>query len=382
MSELEGSKAYEKFGVPETAHSAVLHEASVNRPWTPEIVNSPRVEIEEDVYAEGILQTDPREKQDRHDLLLDGRLDRYRKNIEEGRNRWDLVLVEQDFYQHPDEFEVSEEFQHNRNPEDELRKGDADLLFLDLDEHDIHMVEVKPHDGYAEKGKMQKTRSENSWQEPRDPDYEGLSEPEGSLERPRLYDYVAENYPGASQEDAEDLVESYSGFDEEVIFSVLSQMSDFEWSDAETEMQRVAQKDQIPIQYHPDSESFSQHARRNSPESSGEDENLSNADKKTQNLNEAWKTVAGELENDWTVYHPEFVFGSDVLDASELSNNPEYALPHSYDRSTGYALGTVSGFEKAESSSDLENLNETFFRGEITELLEGERPEMERKSVV
>lgn len=298
MSDLEADQAYRRFDIPESAHSTVLQQASLNRPWTPEIVNAPGVEIEEDVYAEGILQADPREKQDRHDLLIDGRLERYRQNIEEGKNRWDLVLVEQDFYQHPDEFNIDGSVQHNRNPEDELRKGDADLLFLDLDEYDVHMVEVKPHNGYAETN--HRIESEGLDMEAWEADFEDLDSGE---------------YPEAR----ETRVSYASG---------------------------------------------------------------SEVSKKIRNLSEAWETVAGELENDWTVYHPEFVFGSDVLDTSELSNNTEYALPSKYDQSTGYAFGTEEGFEKAEASSDLETLNETFFRGEITELLEGHRPEIERRSVI
>ncbi len=381
MSDLEADQAYRRFDLPESAHSAVLQQASVNRPWTPEIVDAPGVEIEEDVYAEGILKADPREKQHRHDILIDGRLERYRQNIQEGKNRWDLVLVERDFYQHPDEFNIDDSVPHNRDLEDELRKGDADLLFMDLDQYDIHMVEVKPHDGYAENNTDKNHSEVNSWEETLDAGYRVMSEPETEVDKSRIYDFVAETYSNASQEDAEDLVESYSDFGEEVIFSVLSQMSDLEWTDVETEMQRISEKDQIPVQYQEGSENFSQYAQRNRSDSSGE-ENLSAVDKKVRNLSEAWQTVATELENDWTVYHPEFVFGSDVLDTSELSNNTEYALPPVYDQSTGYALGTVTGFEKAENSDDLETLNKTFFRGGIDELLEGERPEMERKTVI
>ena len=300
MSDLKADQAYRRFDIPESAHSTVLQQASVNRPWTPEIVNSPGVEIEEDVYADGILQTDPREKHERHNLLIDGRLDRYRKNIEQGKNRWDIVLVEQDFYQHPDQFNMDDELHHNRNPEDELRKGDADLLFLDLDKYDIHMVEAKPHDGYAETSHV--TESEDveidEW------DFESIEELEGG--------------------------ESYS------------------------------------------------HSRGTKTNYSKGSE----VSKKVRNLNEAWQTVVDELENDWTVYHPEFVFGTNVLDSSKLSQNPEYALPSRYDQDTGYALGSDSGFEKAQKSSDLEVLNETFFRGEITELLNGQQPRIERKSVI
>ena len=384
MSGLEADQAYRKFDIPESAHSAVLQEASSGRPWTPEVVDAPGVEIDGGVYAEGVLKADPREKQDRHDLLVDGRLERYRQNIEEGKNRWDLVLVEQDFYQHPGEFDVDEDIEHNRDPEDELRKGDADLLFLDLDEYDMHMVEVKPHDGYTDSGNEHNSQSDTrSWEDPLNPDYSSGNRSQGE-ERPGIYDFVAETYPEASQEDTRDLIENYPGLDEEVVFSVLSQMSDFEWTDVETELQRVAEKEEVPVRYQTDPESFSQHTRgrESSNSTKEEDENLSPVEKKTRNLKEAWKTVKEELENDWTVYQPEFVFGSDVVDNSTLSNNTEYALPPSYDQSTGYVFGTDKGFSRAEDSDDLEVLNETFFRGGITELLEGERPEMERKTVI
>ncbi|WP_414837664.1 hypothetical protein ACK3SF_05335 [Candidatus Nanosalina sp. VS9-1] len=294
MSELDASEAYRTFDIPEAAHSTVLQKASVNRPWTPDMVDAPGVGIEEDVYVGGILRADPREKQDRHDLLIDGRLDRYRRNIEQGRNRWDLVLVEQDFYEHPDEFNIDSGVDHNRDPADHLRKGDADLLFIDLDQYDIHMVEVKPHEGYSDTSREKQEAS-----------------PEPALDE--------------------------------------------------------LDQDQIYIE---------------AQDLQEENQGGGTVRKKSRNLSEAWQTVQGELSNDWTVYHPEFVFGSDVLEASSLSNNTEYALPHSYDQSTGYALGTDEGFEKAEASEDLEILNDTFFRGGIDELLEGKRPEMDRRPVL
>jgi hypothetical protein len=380
MSGLEADQAYRRFDLPESAHSTVLQKASINKSWTPDIVNIPGAEIDEDLYAEGILRADPREDHNRHDLLIEGRLERYMQNIEEGKNRWDLVLTEKDFYQHPDEFEVDEEVQHNRDPEDELKKGDADLLFLDLDEYDIHMVEAKPHEGYAENGQDNggQKSEHDSWRE-MESGYRRTSETEESLDRSQIYDFVAETYPEASQQDAEEVLENFSGFEEEVVFTVLSKMSEFTWDEARSEVQRVAEKDQIPAEYQSRPDSFAY--QEQSTDSSGE-EKLSQAEKKARSLSEAWKTVEAELDNDWTIYEPEFVFGSDVLDKSSLSHNPEYALPPRYEQETGYSLGTDAGFEKAENSDDLETLNETFFRGEITELLEGERPEMERKSVV
>lgn len=299
MSGLDASRAYEEFDIPEAVHATVLQEASSGRPWTPEAVTHPGVEIDEDIYAEGVLEADPREKQDRHDLLLDGRLERYRENISRGRSKWDVVLTERDFYSHPDEFDFDESINHNRNVEDSLRQGDGDLILLDLDRYEAHMVEVKPHEGYADGRALRDS-----------------SDPE------------VENWRGDWDLD---MYEAPSG----------------------------NQYRQVP-----------------------DNRTGNTVNKKVRNWREAWKSIAGELENDWNVFQPEFVFGSNVLNASSLSQNPEYALPPQYDQKTGYALATEQGYEMAESSQDMEALNEFFFRGGISGLVEGERPEIERKSVL
>jgi len=299
MSSLDASRAYEEFDIPEAVHTTVLQEASSGRPWTPEAVTRPGVQIDEDIYAEGILEADPREKQDRHDLLLDGRLERYRENISRGSSKWDVVLTERDFYSHPDEFDFDDEINHNRSVEDSLRQGDGDLILLDLDRYEAHMVEVKPHEGYADGQALRDSG---------DPEVENWS---GDWDM--------------------DMYESPSG-----------------------------------RQY------------RQTPD----DRRGNTVNKKVRNWREAWSSIAGELENDWDVFQPEFVFGSNVLDTSSLSQNPEYALPPQYDQQTGYALATEQGFDKAESSQDMEALNEFFFRGGITGLVDGERPEIERKNVL
>lgn len=307
MKNLQAERAYEEFDILEKAHLTVLENAARDRPWEPSDIARPGVKIDEDVYAEGILRTDPREEQSRHDLLIDGRLERYRQNIESGQNKWDLVLVEQDFYEHPEEFEVREDVRHNRDPEAYLRAGDGDLIFLDLDRHDIHMVEIKPHDGYAETNQRR-----------------GPEEPE----------------PGEWREDDPEL-------DEDI--DELQELEDRQQSGPAGSSKNSSKKSQVA--------------------------------KKVANWREACNTVFGEpLQNDWTVYRPEFVSGSNALNVSNLSQNPEYALPAVYTSETGYALGSEEGFEKAESSEDLEALNELFFRGEITEILDGERPELQRKS--
>lgn len=299
MSGLDASRAYEEFEIPEAVHTTVLQEASSGRPWTPEAVTRPGVEIDEDTYAEGILEADPREKQDRHNLLLDGRLERCRENISRGRSKWDVVLTERDFYSHPNEFDFDESINHNRSVEDSLRQGDGDLILLDLDRYEAHMVEVKPHEGYADGQALRDS-----------------SDPE------------VENWRGGWDLD---MYESPSG----------------------------NQYRQVP-----------------------DDRTGNTVNKKVRNWREAWKSIAGELENDWDVFQPEFVFGSNVLSTSSLSQNPEYALPPEYDQETGYALATEQGYEMAESSQDMEALNEFLFRGGISGLVEGERPKIERKSVL
>ena len=292
MSSLQADKAYEEFDIPETAHISVLENASRGRPWTPEVVSMSGVEIEKDVYAEGVLRTDPREKQDRHDLLIDGRLERYRENIDRGRNKWDLVVTERDFYSHPDTMQVDGELNHDSAPETHLKKGDGDLLFLDLDNYEAQIVEVKPNDSYLEAGT------------------EAVEE---EIDMPFWEDY-----------------EENSSF----------------------------------------------HPSQGTSTSTG-----STMVKKSANWREAWQSVVDELENKWRVYQPVFIVGSDVLDTGNLDSNSEYALPPSYSQQPGYALGSDEGFRKAESSSDLEVLNEFFFRGGISELVEGERPEVEEEHV-
>jgi len=379
MSSLEGDQAYRNFNIPESAHTTVLRQASNGRPWTPEVADNPGVEIDEEVYAEGVLEADPRHKQDIHDLLLHGRLDRFRKKVEEGKNKWDLALVEQDFYEHPSEFNERDEISHNRDPEKQLRKGDADLLFIDLDRYDVHMVEVKPHDGYA-KDSHRKTMQDSrvdQWEEQMQDDLIRSKSDDRELNEFQIYDFASETYPEVSYHEAEEVLNDF--YDElggNVLFSVLTAMSGSEWVNAQDEVQRVAENENTPAEYQTFSPGFQRQRTQNE---SSEQEGLSRLEKKTKNLSEAWETVVGELENDWTIYHPEFVFGSSVLDTVELSENPEYALPDIYDQETGYVFGSDSGFDKAESSSDLEILNQTFFREEIAELLEGETPEIRRK---
>ncbi|WEL22942.1 hypothetical protein [Candidatus Nanohalovita haloferacivicina] len=290
MRSLQAERAYEEFGIPEAAHFSVLENASQGRPWTPDVISRPGVEIDENVYAEGVLREDPREKQDRHDLLIDGRLQRYANNIEQGRSKWDLVLTERDFYQHPDNLGVEGGVDHERKPETHLKMGDGDLIFLDLDRYEAHMVEVKPNDSYAA---------------PRD--------------RP---------------------------LDEEIDPSF--------WEDSETGYR---------------------------PSQGSADESGGAVMKKTAAWRDAWASVLGELDNDWSVYQPEFVFGSDVLDERNLLENSEFALPPQYSDSQGYAVGTEYGFSRAAEMEDLQVLNELFFRDGISEIVEGERPEMDGESV-
>lgn len=298
MGEIEAKRAYEVFDIPEAAHLPVLQEASSGNPWTPEAADSPGVRIDEDIYAEGILSADPREKQDRHDLLLDGRMERYLQNLDLGQAKWDLVLAETDFYRHPDEIGFDDGVNHNRNIDDSLRAGDGDLIFLDLDRYEVHMVEVKPHEGYAR---------DNSSPEVPDPDIDQWTE-----------DVDLDSYELPSIPDCRAKSEDVGG---------------------------------------------------------------NAVKKKTANWREAWESVIGELENDWSIFRPEFVYGSSVLDTSNLAGNPEYALPPHYDQESGYVLASEEGYRKAESSRDLEVLNQFFFRNGIEELTEGERPEMERKNI-
>lgn len=292
MSSLQADKAYEEFDIPESAHLSVLENASQGRPWTPDVVSRHEVEIDEDVYAEGILKADPREKQDRHDLLIDGRLNRYRGNLERGVNKWDVVVTERDFYQHPDSLGVDEELKHERRPETHLKKGDGDLIFLDLDNYEAQIVEVKPNESYLESGT--------------------------------------------------------EAVEQEVDMSF--------WDD--------------------NSENGDFRPSQGTSYSTG-----STMVKKSANWREAWQSVVDELDNEWSVYQPLFIIGSDVLDTATLSSNPEYALPAQYSQQPGYALGSDDGFRKAENSDDLEVLNELFFRGGISELVEGERPEIEGEEV-
>ena len=102
--------------------------------------------------------------------------------------------------------------------------------------------------------------------------------------------------------------------------------------------------------------------------------------KKTRNWREAWESVVDELEQDWSVYEPEFVFGSEVLEG-DLSENTEYALPPSYSQAEGYAMGADEGLAKAASSDDMETLNEVFFRGGVDKVVDGERLEMDGERV-
>lgn len=312
MAEIDAAQALERYGLTDDAHAAVLESASQGRPWTPEIVSQPGVKIEEGIYVENILGSDPREPHDRHSLLIDGRLDRYASNIGGGRNKWDLVLTERDFHTAPED--VAE-------PEHSTVMGDADLLFLDLDRYEAHMVEVKPHEGYADSG------SDSGYHNP-DPDQ---------------WQHRDEEYP-----------------DEASLFIEESEADDSQLLDAE-----------------PERRSFEQSNVQNT----SDNRNGGTKAKKASNWKEAWKSVIGELDEEWAVYEPEFIFGSKVLDKNRLASNPEYALPPKYSQQPGYVMGTEEGLRKAEEEDDLEVLDEFFFRGGISRLIDGERPEIEKETV-
>ncbi|QKQ98686.1 hypothetical protein GKQ38_04135 [Candidatus Nanohaloarchaea archaeon] len=312
MGDLDAAQALDRYDITEDAHAVVLENASQGRPWTPEVVSQPGVRIEEGTYVEGILRSDPRESQDRHDLLVDGRLDRYAENIDRGSNKWDLVLTERDFHENPGDMSASEH---------ETLMGDADLLFLDLDRYEAHMVEVKPHEGYTDV----KNRGEFS-----DPD-------------PAEWSEIEEEYPAEAR-----------------FFIEEEEMEEHQLLDAE-----------------PERRGFDQSNAQDTADNRGGGSLV----KKTSSWRKAWQSVVDELGNDWSVYEPEFVFGSEVLDVERLSSNPEYALPPQYSQDPGYILGSDEGIRKAENSDDLEVLNEFFFRDDISELIEGERPEMEGEKV-
>jgi hypothetical protein len=380
MSSLEADQAHREFDLTEAAHRAVLEEASQGRPWTPEALSNPGVEIERDVYVEGILEADPREKHDRHDLLIDGRLERYLSNVEEGRQKWDVVLTERDFYEHPDALDVNEDISHERDPERHLKKGDGDLIFLDLDRYEAHMVEVKPHEGYADSGKSDNSSSAEveRWQEE---EFTGRPYDSGIRDDDEIYDFVSRNYPEASREDVDVLLGEVEQGLETAFIGLAKDMQDASWAQVSSEFLALAEAGELPESYLEGSETSGGHDYR------GEEGKQNSGDsstvvKKKRNWREAWQSVIGELENDWDVYQPEFVFGSEVLDESSLSNNAEYALPTSYSQEPGYALGTDEGFSKAASSEDMDTLNNLFFRGGIDELVDGDRPEMQGREVI
>ncbi|MFB6116003.1 MAG: hypothetical protein ABEK10_00690 [Candidatus Nanosalina sp.] len=370
MRSLEADQAFREFDIPEAAHPHVLQEASRGRPWSPEALSAPGVEIDEDVYAEGILAFDPREKQDRHDLLIDGRVERFRRNLEKGKQKWDLVLTERDFYTHPSTMESYDDLSHERQPETHLKMGDGDLIFLDLDRYEAHTVEVKPHDGYDSRGSAQ----DEGVREPGQ-GFSGVSESLGSSEQQDIYEFVTDRYPQASQGQIDTLLDwGDEKFDESLLFSVTREMPGSPWQQVVSEFRAMVEAGEIPQEYLDTS-----HEVYSQPEPS--DSGYGNAvTKKTRNWREAWESVIDELERDWSVYEPEFVFGSDVLEG-ELSGNTEYALPPSYSQGDGYAMGTDEGFRKAASSDDMETLNQFFFRGGVDELVEGERPEMDGERV-
>lgn len=370
MRSLEADQAFREFDIPEAAHPQVLQEASKGRPWAPEALSAPGVEIDEDVYAEGILELDPREKQDRHDLLIDGRLERFRRNLEKGKQRWDLVLTERDFYSHPSTMESYDELSHERQPETHLKMGDGDLIFLDLDRYEAHMVEVKPHEGYDSRGSTQGTERREPGQ-----GFSGASQALGSPEQQNIYEFITDRYPQASDDQIDTLLDWGDGdFDEGLLFSVAREMPGSPWQQVVSEFRAMFESGEIPQEYLDTSQEV--YGRSETSDSS-----YGNAvTKKTRNWREAWESVVDELEQDWSVYEPEFVFGSEVLEA-DLSENTEYALPPSYSQRGGYAMGADEGFAKAASSDDLKTLNEVFFRGGVDELVGGERPEMDGERV-
>ena len=363
MRSLEADQAFREFDIPEAAHPQVLQEASKGRPWAPETLSAPGVEIEEDVYAEGILALDPREKQDRHDLLIDGRVERFRKNLETGRNRWDLVLTERDFYSHPSELSDYNDLKHERSPETHLKMGDGDLIFLDLDRYEAHMIEVKPHEGYDSRG---------SRTGPRNPvqGFKDTSEQLNPLEQKNIYEFVTERYPQASKTSIDQLLEQGGeDFDEELLFSLAEDMQASQWQEVVSEFNSLLEAGETPQDYLETHQEFYTGSESSNPAYGNP------VLKKTRNWREAWESVAGELEREWSVYEPEFVFGSEVLEGG-LSGNTDYALPPSYTQADGYVMGTDEGFRKAVSSEDLETLNRFFFRGGIESLVNGERLEM------